>query len=193
MLEDVDVASSSMAVSMDRVTLVNRTHEGQELARNDPVEVAIFDLLVVLVLTCVEGLEVVPSELDGLLKAIQAVWNSHLVVAVTTAGISERAQVRCVILELAESLLSVHLENDDHEGAHEVGGVGEFDIVSGLGVVVDSRASLEAVTLEQLLELAAESVRHCKVQWSEVLVEWHIGQILQSAEAEQRRNLLRRV
>ena len=70
MLEDVDVASSSMAVAMDRVTLVNRTHKGQELARNDPVEVAIFDLLVVLVLTRVEGLEVVPSELDGLLKAI---------------------------------------------------------------------------------------------------------------------------
>ena len=46
------------------------------------------------------------------------------------------------------SLFGCHLENNDHEGAHEVGGISELDIVGGLGVVVDSGASLEAIALE---------------------------------------------
>ena len=191
-LKDVDVAGSCMSVTMDRVTLVDWTHEGQELAWDDPVEVTIFDLLVVLVLTRIEGLEVVPSELDGLLEALEAVQDGALVVAVTAACIPKRSQVRTVLLELTESLLSVHLEDNDHECTHQVGGVGEFDIISGLRVVVNSRAALEAVTLQQLLEFAAEPVRHREVQRAEVLVEWHIGQILQSAGVGHRRGVLGR-
>ena len=82
-----------------------------------------------LVLTSIEGLEVVPSELDGLLEALEAVQDGALVVAVAAASIPKRAQVRTVLLELTESLLSVHLEDNDHERAHQVGGVGELDII----------------------------------------------------------------
>ena len=44
--------------------------------------------------------------------------------------------------------------------------------------MVNSGGALKAVALEKLLELAAEPVRHRKVQWAEVLVEGHISKIL---------------
>ena len=53
-LEDVDITGSSVSVTMDAVTLINWTHEGQELARNDPVEITILHLLVMLVFTGIE-------------------------------------------------------------------------------------------------------------------------------------------
>ncbi len=120
-LENVDVACSCVAVSVDRVTLVNGSHEGQEFAWDNPVEVAVLDLLVVLVLTGIECLEVVPSKSDTHLESLKAMHDSAVVVAVTPAGISEVTQVRCVRFELSECLTSIHLQNHDHESAHQVG------------------------------------------------------------------------
>ena len=159
-LEDVDVASGIMTVAVDGVARINGTHEGEELAWDDPVEVAVFDLLVVLVLTSVERLEVVPSELDALLEALKAVLDGAFVVAVAATGIPKWAQVRRVLFELLEGLLSIHLQNNNHECAHQVGRVGKLDVVGGLGVVIDACGSLEAVALEQLLQLTAEPVCH---------------------------------
>ncbi len=120
-LEDVDVACSSMTISVDGVTLVNGSHEGQEFAWDNPVEVAVLDLLVVLVLTGIECLKVVPSKSDAHLETLKAMHDSAVVVAVTSAGISEMTQVRCVGLELSECLPCIHLQDHDHEGAHQVG------------------------------------------------------------------------
>ena len=66
-LEYVDIACGGVAVPVDGVPLVDRPHESQKLAWDNPVQVAILNLLVVLVLTRVERLEVVPSQRDGLL------------------------------------------------------------------------------------------------------------------------------
>ena len=60
-LEDVDIAGSGVAIAMHGVPHVNWSHEGDELARDDPVEVAVLDLLVMLVLPCIKCLEVIPS------------------------------------------------------------------------------------------------------------------------------------
>ena len=60
-LEDVYIASCSVTISMDAISLINWTHEGHELAWNDPVEVTILDFLVVLVFFRVKCLEVVPA------------------------------------------------------------------------------------------------------------------------------------
>ena len=113
-----------------------------------------------LVFARVESLEVVPSELDSFLEALEAVENSALIVTVTTAGVSECTQVRSVLLKLTEGLLSVHLEDNNHKSAHQVDGVGELHVVGRLSVVVDTRLTLEAIALEQFLQLTAESVRH---------------------------------
>ena len=121
MLEDVDVAGGGVAVAVDGVALVDRAHEGEELAGDDPVQIAVLHLFVVLVLARIKRFEVVPSKLDGLLETLEAVLNRAVVVAVTAAGISERTQVGVVLLELAVGLLGIHLEDDDHECAHQVG------------------------------------------------------------------------
>jgi len=60
-LENVNVAGGSMTVSMNLITLVNGSHKSDELAWDNPVKVTVLYLLVVLVFTGVEGLEVVPS------------------------------------------------------------------------------------------------------------------------------------
>ena len=67
-LKDIDIAGSGVTIAMDSVALVNGYHEGHELAGNDPVEVAVFYLFVVLVLLHIESLEVVPAVLDGFLE-----------------------------------------------------------------------------------------------------------------------------
>ena len=49
-----------------------RTREGEELARHDPVEVAILDTLVVLVLVRVKVIMIVPSQRDSFVQASEA-------------------------------------------------------------------------------------------------------------------------
>ena len=87
-------------------------------------------------------------------------------------------QVGLVLLEHAEGLLSIPLENHDHKGTHKVGRVRDLGEIGALGIVVNSGRALEAVALEKLLELTAEPMRHGEVKRAEVLVEGHISKIL---------------
>ena len=119
-LENVDVRGSCVSISVNRITLVYWSHESKEFAWNDPVQVTILNLFVVFVFASVECLEVVPSLVDSKLKSLEAVLHCAVIIAVTTAGISKSLQMRCVVFELLVSLFSVHFENDDHEGTHEV-------------------------------------------------------------------------
>ena len=103
-----------------------------------------------------------------------------LVLARAPTRVPVRVQVGLVRLKEFEGGVGVHFEDDDHEGAHEVGRVGQLGEVGGARVVVYARRPLKALRLEQLLQLAAEAVRHGEVQRAEILVERHIGQILRS-------------
>ena len=53
-LEDFHVFVGVLPVSVLRIPLLNRTHESCKFARDDPVEVAVFDPLVVFVFLDVE-------------------------------------------------------------------------------------------------------------------------------------------
>lgn len=117
-LKYVNIAGSGVPVSVDGVSLVNWTHEGHELAWDDPVEVSVLYLLVVLILFGIECLEVVPSEANTLLKTFKAMQDRAFIVTVSLTGVSERFQVWLVDLELSVSLFSVHLEDDNHESTH---------------------------------------------------------------------------
>ena len=163
---------------MHGVPHVNWSHEGDELARDDPVEVAVLDLLIMLVLSRIERLEVIPSELDGPLEALKAVQDGALVLAGAPTRIPIRVQVRLVALEQAEGLMGIYLENHDHKGAHKVGRVRDLGEIGALCIVVYPGRALKAVALEKLLELTAEPVRHREVQRPEVLVEGHVGEVL---------------
>ena len=102
--------------------------------------------------------------------------------ALILAGVPTRIpvsmQVRLVLLEHAEGLLSINLENHDHKGTHKVGRVRDLGEISALSIVVNPGTALKAVALEKLLELTAEPVCHREVQRAKVLVEGHISKIL---------------
>ena len=142
-LENVNVAGGSMTVSVNLITLVNGSHKSDELAWDNPVKVTVLYLLVVLVFTGVEGLEVVPSKLDGPLETLKAVLDGALVGTRSTAGISVVMKVRLVRLEMLEGRLSVDTKDDDHKGAHQIGRVGDLGEVGTLRVVIDTGRALE--------------------------------------------------
>ncbi len=88
MLKYVDIASSRVAIApFFSRDFINGTHEGQELTRDDPVEVAIFDLLIVLVLFDIEGVVIIPPMVDCERKSFNAVLNSTFVEAFTFTGV----------------------------------------------------------------------------------------------------------
>lgn len=64
-----------LGLPWDLILVVYGTHKGDELSRDDPVEVSVFYLFIVFVLSRVEILEAVPAELVGYLKAFQTVIN----------------------------------------------------------------------------------------------------------------------
>ena len=61
------------------VSLLYRPHERHEFAWDNPIGVAVFDPLIELILLDVEGAEIVPLELDGVLQALQALQHRALV------------------------------------------------------------------------------------------------------------------
>lgn len=101
MFEDVDVAVSSMAIltSLTGHT-VHRPHKRKELAWDNPVEIAVLYLLVVLVLFNVEGVIVVPALFDAELKTLNTVLHSTLIEAFALASIPVSPEETSVRLEL---------------------------------------------------------------------------------------------
>ena len=148
---------------MNAISLINWTHEGHELAWDDPVKISILNFLVVLVFFRIECLEVVPAEADTFLKSFKAMKNCTFVEAITFTGVSERLEIWVIDFELLVSLLRVHFEDNDHEGTHQEASICDLGIVATATVVIDSRASLEWLTLEKLCQLTAESMNHRKI------------------------------
>lgn len=183
-LEDIDVACSRMAVPVNRVSLVHWSHKGQKFAWNDPVEVTIFNFFVMLIFTSIKGLKVVPSEFDCVFEALKAMQNSAFVLTRAATGISVGVQIGLVLLEDSERLVGVHLEDDDHEGAHQVCRIRQLGKICRARVVIDPGGSLEAVRLEKLLKLATESMSHGQVERPEILVKRHVGQVVVNVEEE---------
>ena len=182
MTEDIYVRRRCMTISVDAVSLVNWTHEGHKLARNNPVEVAILHFLVMLVLFCIECLEVVPTKAKSFLESFKAVKNCAFIEAVAFTGISERLEVRMIHLELSVCLLCVHLEDNHHESAHEEASVRDLTIVFAAAVVVNPCLPLERLTLKELGKLSAESVSHREIKRTKILIEGHIRQILREID-----------
>lgn len=75
MLENLDIVLWGLGASLLSLGSVNWTHEGDELAGDDEVEVSVVELLVILVFFIVEFPEVVPSVAGSKLQAFEAVEN----------------------------------------------------------------------------------------------------------------------
>jgi hypothetical protein len=90
-----------------------------------------------LVLLHVEGLERVPSMLESLLQALEAVKNRQLIIAFALAGVSILQQLALVRLEQTERVVCVEFEDDYHESAHQEAGVRHLLGTLAAGVVVN--------------------------------------------------------
>ena len=177
----INIAGSGVAVAVDSVALINGSHEGHELAGDDPVEVTVLDLFVVLVLLHVERLEVVPAVFDGFLQTLQAVQDSALVVTLALASISVRLKKLVVVFELSKCLLSVNFQDNNHECAHQEAGICHLGSVSAHRVVINASFALELLPVEKLSQLSAVAMHHRQVEWPEILVKWHVCQVLHPA------------
>ena len=141
MFEYIYIAGSSMPISVDAVTLINWSHEGYELARDDPIEVTILNFLVVLIFFSIECLEIIPSKTKCFLESLKTMKHCAFVKAVTLASISETFETWLVEFELSISNFCVHFEDYNHEGTHEKASICDLGGVSAGTVVVDSRLS----------------------------------------------------
>ena len=191
LFEDVSVLFRSVAGPLAGLSAVDGSHERGKLARYDPVDVSVLNPLIVLVLLDIESLEIVPPVLDALLEPLQAVQYRALVVALALGGVTERDELPVVGLEGVKCFLRGQLQNDDHERAHQIGGICEFvrpiravveDAVALVLVILKSRGlSTYWRYLEEAGELPGVAVDHGKVERPEVLVEGHIDKVLQSS------------
>ena len=75
---------------------IDRAHECEEFARNDPVKITVLNLLVMLVLLNVELAEVVPVLLNCKLKTFETVLDLALIEAIAFASVSVGAELRNV-------------------------------------------------------------------------------------------------
>ena len=87
-VEDVNIHLGLMSVSLGGIPLLNRPHKSHELAWNDPVEVAVLHLLVVFVFFDIEGLEVVPPEINCVFESLKNLQDGALVQTVAFRGVS---------------------------------------------------------------------------------------------------------
>jgi hypothetical protein len=88
MVENVYIAGGTMPVGTLSWSAVNRAHKSHKLARNDPVEVTIFDSLVVFIFFDTKFVRIVPTLSDSKLEALKAVLYCASVVAVSLASIA---------------------------------------------------------------------------------------------------------
>ena len=110
MLKYINVARSGVAIGPLAFLAVDGSHESHELSGDNPIEIAILNLLVVLILFNAERLRVVPPLFDTKLKTLQTVLHRALVVAVALACVAVVPQQAVVGLQLFPSLLGSHLE-----------------------------------------------------------------------------------
>lgn len=119
-LEHLDVVLRSVAPLRLPWQRVDGPHERDELVRDDPVEVSVFDFLVILVLLVVKFSEYVPAKANSKLQALEAVENSALIGAgVSVTSIAEGPKLGVVGRKGLPHDLSRLLQHNDHEGAHQ--------------------------------------------------------------------------
>lgn len=183
-LEDVDIFIWVVSISLALVSVLNWTHEGDELAWDDPVEVSVLDSLIVFVLLDIECPEIVPAEPDGVLETLKAMEKCAVVEAVSLGGISVVFEQVVVWLELLVSLLSRHLEDDDHEGSHQESTIDHLVTWVARTAVVEYPVLRVVLVSQETGQLSGVSVDHGQVEGAEVAVEWEVGEVVVDIEEE---------
>jgi hypothetical protein len=174
LLENLDILVRVMSISLVSVPLLDWAHECHKFTGNDPVEITVLNSLVLLVLLDIEGLEVIPLELDGVFETLETLEETTLIKAVTLGCITVGLEQPLVWLEYLVSLLRWALKDDDHEAAHQEGAIHHLLWLIG-GAVVEYAIVCIVFISKQSGQFPSIPMNHGKIEWSEILVEWHIG------------------
>jgi len=93
MTKNLQIVFWCIPMSILTLVRVNRSHKSYKLVGNNPVEISILHLLIVLILFVIKCVQIVPSMAYRLLQPLQTVKHSALVRALTVASISEGFQL----------------------------------------------------------------------------------------------------
>jgi len=105
-VEDITILVGMLAILMSGISGFNWTHESNELSWDDPVEITVFNSLVVLVFFHVESSEIIPVEFNCVFQSLEDLEQRAIVEAVTFRGISVMLKKLVVWLELFEGIIS---------------------------------------------------------------------------------------
>lgn len=161
---------------------VEWSRESDELARDDPVEIAVLYFLEGLVLLHVEGVVVVPTEGDGVLEALEAVQIGTTIGAVAHGGVTIGNELVVVGAEGVPGVFCGLLEADYHKGTHQEGGVALLGIVERR--VMINLVVLILLVVHEFLKFLAKEVHFAEVKRPEVSEERLVHQVVVNAKVE---------
>lgn len=133
------------------VSDIERPRKRDEFSRHCPVEVAVLHLFVVLVLYHVEGLIVIPPQLDGKIETIKAMINSAFISACSHSRVSKWSELGMIRSEHFPGLMCRLFQDNDHESTHEKSCIRLLGVVE-TGVVIYLVGAVLLI-IDQLLEL----------------------------------------
>lgn len=161
-LEDLDVLVRVVAIALRSIPLLNGTHEGHELSRDDPVDVSVLYALKELVFLHVERLEVIPLKLNSILEALQALEQGAVIEAVALRGVTIGLEQRLVGAEHVVCLLSGALKDYYHKGTHQESAVHHL-VRLVRGAVVKDAVLRVVLVFQQSGQFPREPMHHRQI------------------------------
>ena len=156
---------------------INWSHKRNEFIWNNPVQIAVFNSLIILVLFIIKLSKVVPTETNSELKTLQTMENCAFVSAsVAIASITERFELRMIERKCLPNCLRCLFKHNYHEGPHQVASVDVLVVLGG--AVVEQFNVFVAFIREQPAQFADILVGTCEIQWTEIRVERLIDQLV---------------
>ena len=169
---------------MSCISLFNWTHKGNKLAWDDPVEISVFNSLIVLILFDVKASKIIPAKLDSKLKTLEALQKCTIIETITFACISIVLKKWMIWLELLKCVVSTHLKNDDHKCTHQEGSIDHLVTWIIWWAIVKHSVGRIVLISEKSGQLSWVSMDHGKIQWSKIFVEWEVCQVVINVEEE---------
>jgi len=105
-VKDITILVWMLAILMSGISGFDWTHKSDELSWDDPIQITVFNSLVVLVLFHVESFEIVPVEFNCVFQSLEDLKQRTVVEAVTFGCISVMLKKLVVWLELFEGIIS---------------------------------------------------------------------------------------
>ena len=152
---------------------VKRSRERDKLSWNDPVQIAVFDLLEVLILLHVESAIVVPSERHGVLEAQEAMMICATVGAITHRCVTIGDKLVVVWTERLPCLVCRLAQDYDHEGAHQECRVTLLSVVQARVVIYF--VVLVLLVAHKFFKLLAKEMYFSQVKRAEIRKKWLIN------------------